>query len=43
MITEIRRRRAVRRQRTQLERVLVRADHTVRNELIAIAQRQGII
>jgi hypothetical protein len=43
MITEIRRRRSVRRQRAQLERVLRQADRTVRDELIVIAQRQGML
>jgi len=43
MITEIRRRQSIRRQRAQLERVLRRADRTMRDELIVIAQRQGLI
>ena len=43
MITEIRHRHLARRQRAELERVLRRAEGKHRDELIVIAQRQGII
>jgi hypothetical protein len=43
MITEFRRRRSARQQRAELERVLRQADRRGRDELVVIAQRQGLI
>jgi hypothetical protein len=43
MISEVRRRQTTRRQRAQLERVIRRAEGTHRDELIVIAQRQGLL
>jgi hypothetical protein len=43
MLTNIRRRHKARRQRAHLERVIRNADRSVRDELIILAQRQGLI
>jgi hypothetical protein len=43
MITEVRRRHSIRRERAQLERVIRGAEGKHRDELIVIARRQGLL